>query len=103
MIGGPLSKATACLVAVLAVWVLWLRAEGAGLRAERDELRRAVSVAEAERALATEARDVAKAHYERVQRDAKAWRGLEVELHNMEGRDAPLSDHLRAASGRLWP
>lgn len=28
---------------------------------------------------------------------------LQRDLQLMEGRDAPLSDHLRAAAGRLWP
>lgn len=98
-----LTRGLLFLCACLAAGVLWLRADLVEANAERETLRRAVAVAEAERALAAEARDVAQAHWKRVEREAAEWRGIENDLHGMEGRDAPLSDHLRGVAGRLWP
>lgn len=53
--------------------------------------------------IASEAAAVHRAHIERLQRSEADWRGLNSELQAMEGRDAPLSDHMRAAAKRLWP
>lgn len=45
---------------------------------------------------------VHRAHIERLEREAATWAEIETDLQSMEGRDAPLSDHLRRASDRLW-
>lgn len=45
---------------------------------------------------------VHRAHIERLERDAATWAEIETDLQSMEGRDAPLSDHLRRAANRLW-
>lgn len=46
---------------------------------------------------------VHRAWIERLQGMQANQDALQRDLQAMEGRDAPLSDHLRAAAGRLWP
>lgn len=63
-----------------------------------------------ERARAAEARVAAYAEAARIrsQQDrrqadlAAAARALDADLDRLEGGDAPLSDYLRSAAGRLW-
>lgn len=94
--------ALAALVCALA-WALWLRGALIGAEAENHDLTRRLAAAEAARAMAAEARDVAKAHIARLERERAAYDALGIDLQAMEGRDAPLSDHLRGVAGRLWP
>lgn len=84
-------------------WALWLRGNLVSLEAERADLARRLVAAEAARAMAAEARDVAKAHIARLERERREFDALGFDLQGMEGRDAPLSDHLRGVAGRLWP
>ncbi|NDW00050.1 hypothetical protein [Salipiger sp. PrR002] len=70
----------------------------AELRVSRAELvgaRTALSQAQ-------EAARVHRVYLERAERDRERWTALEHELQTMEGRDAPLSDLLRATAGRLY-
>jgi hypothetical protein len=82
----------------------------------RDDAARAM--AEAEAALATrdarivaleaeidaraDAANVLRAHARRLERVAAERADLIRDLQSMEGADAPLSDYLRDAAGRLW-
>lgn len=95
--------AAALLIAGLTSWGLMQRAANARLTSQVAALEVAVASAEAERQRAAQARDIAQAHYLRMAKEAEDWAGLSRELQTMEGRDAPLSDHLRSAAGRLWP
>lgn len=83
-------------------WALWLRADLAATEAERADLAMRLMQAEAARAMAAEARDVAKAHIARLERERREFDALGFDLQGMEGRDAPLSDHLRGVADRLW-
>jgi|GEM_PF-3831426 len=50
-----------------------------------------------------EALAVHRAHIERMQAEGQAQQERLNQLRELGGRDAPLSDHLRGASGILWP
>lgn len=103
MIRAYLLAGTVALIAVLAAWGYQQRAANARLSAQIEALQIAVASAEAERQRAAQARDIAQAHYLRMAKEAEDWAELTRDLQTMEGRDAPLSDHLRSAAGRLWP
>lgn len=94
--------ALAVLFCALA-WGLWMRGALIGAQAVNSDLTRRLAASEAARTMAAEARDVAKAHIARLERERAQFDALGIDLHNMEGRDAPLSDHLRGVAGRLWP
>lgn len=94
--------AAALALAGTTSWALQQRATNARLAAEVATLQIAVTTAEAERDRAAQARDIAQAHYLRMTKEAEDWAGLTHDLQTMEGRDAPLSAHLRSAAGRLW-
>lgn len=103
MIRTYLLIAVALAFAGLTTWGFMQRATNARLSAQVTQLQTAVASAEAERDRAAQARDIARAHYLRMAKEAEDWAGLTRDLQTMEGRDAPLSDHLRSAAGRLWP
>jgi hypothetical protein len=94
--------ALAALLA-LAGLALWQRAQLAAARSELATITRDLADARAIQAQAEEAAAVHRAHVARMQRETEAWADLTRNLQEMEGRDAPLSDHLRAVAGRLWP
>jgi hypothetical protein len=95
--------ATALAFAALLSWALWLRGQAIDARAEAATLSRALAGARAELAMAAEANRVHRAHIKRLEAQEAEWDAFARELQSMEGRDAPLSDHLRAVAGRLWP
>lgn len=103
MIRAYLAAGAVVLVAALAAWGYQQRATNARLTAQIEALQVAVASAEAERQRAAQARDIAQAHYLRMAKEAEDWADLTRDLQTMEGRDAPLSDHLRGAARRLWP
>jgi hypothetical protein len=84
-------------------WALWLRGAAIDARAEAAAVTRELNTARADLAMAAEANRVHRAHIKRLEAQEAEWDALSRELQSMEGRDAPLSDHLRAAAGRLWP
>ena len=98
--------ATAGLIALAtaaAGTLLWQRAELARSAALIVTLSRDLADTTAILAQAQAAAAVHRAHIERLAAEATAWAQLTRDLQSMEGRDAPLSDHLRAAAGKLWP
>lgn len=95
----------ALIIAFVALlsWALWLRGEAIDAQAEAAAVTRELHTARADLATAAEANRVHRAHIKRLEAQEAEWDALSRELQSMEGRDAPLSDHLRAAAGRLWP
>ena len=93
----------AAALAVLSVVALWQRAELAQAAAANAALTRDLATARAIQAQAEEAAAVHRAHLARIATEAEAWADLTRDLQEMEGRNAPLSDHLGAVAGRLWP
>lgn len=91
------------IVSALGGAVLWQRATIADLTAENAAVTRDLAVERAYRAQAEEAAAVHRAHIKRLEREAVEWAELTRDLQSMEGRDAPLSDHMRDAAGRVWP
>lgn len=90
----------ALALALALSWALWsrssLKADNATLRASLDASMAALNQRE-------EAAAVLRAHVERLEQSNRE-RGERLrELQQLEGRDAPLSDHLRDAAGILWP
>lgn len=86
----------------------WLEARDAAAvaaeRARADLATRDATIAalRAEIATRAEAAAVLRAHNDRLARVAEERATLIGELQAMEGADAPLSDYLRDAAGRLW-
>lgn len=91
------------LVVAAAGTILWQRHQLALATAETARLIRDLADARAIEAQAREAAAVHRAHLMRMTAEAEAWAELTRNLQEMEGRDAPLSDHLGAVAGRLWP
>ncbi|WP_444668330.1 hypothetical protein [Cereibacter changlensis] len=79
-------------------WQRQAAARGADLREARATISQRDAVIEQHRRAA----EVYRAHLKRMEDEVAAWAALETDLEAMEGRDADLSDHLRAASERLW-
>ena len=81
---------------ILGGWGLWQqrRAVAAMSRAEAAE-----SLVSGYKE-AAQMRAVQDAHQARLRSDATA---LDHDLNTMEGGDAPLSDYLSGAAGKLWP
>lgn len=98
-----IALALVALLAVTAGAALWLRGQLIQAHATSAMLARDLAEARAIAAQQAEAAAVHRAHLDRMQREADQWAALGRELQEMEGRDAPLSDHLRAVAGRLWP
>ncbi|AZB54422.1 hypothetical protein EBL89_03460 [Cereibacter sphaeroides] len=59
--------------------------------------------ARAQLAQRAEADAVHRAYIARLEEERARWGDLTRDLQSMEGRDAPLSDHLGRAARRLWP
>jgi hypothetical protein len=74
-------------------------AEAEAALADRDAR---IAALEAELAARAEAAAVLRAHNRRLESLAAERAGLIRDLQSMEGADAPLSDYLRDAAGRLW-
>lgn len=62
-----------------------------------------LSAAEAKIEGYEEAARVHTRYVEKLQEQIEAFDVVARELEELEGRDAPLSDHLRRAAGKLWP
>ncbi|WP_143542815.1 hypothetical protein [Cereibacter azotoformans] len=73
----------------------WQR-QAAGLAAD-------LATARAQLAQRAEADAVHRAYIARLEEERARWGDLTRDLQSMEGRDAPLSDHLGRAARRLWP
>ena len=86
--------AAACLILGLAAWYYHSRT---------TSLSAAPSVAEARVAQVEAADAVHRAHLTRMEGEAARWDALLTDLQTMEGGNAPLSDYLRHAAGRVWP
>lgn len=98
-----LALALVALLATATGAALWFRGQAIQAHATSARLARDLAEARAITAQAAEAAAVHRAHLDRMQREADARAALTRDLSEMEGRDAPLSDHLRAVAGRLWP
>jgi cell division protein FtsB len=88
----------AAVVAILAMGVLaaYHQRRAASLAARLDR-------AEAQVAAYARAAEVHAAHVKRMAAEAEHWAEVQADLQSMEGRDAPLSDHLSRAARRVWP
>ncbi|ULB08758.1 hypothetical protein ORIO_02250 [Cereibacter azotoformans] len=62
-----------------------------------------LAAARAQLAQRAEADAVHRAYITRLEEERARWGNLTRDLQSMEGRDAPLSDHLGRAARRLWP
>ncbi len=91
-----LTLALAALLAACAGWGLWQR------HMMQEALARATA-AEAQVAGYAEAAQVLADERARLARLAEDAAAQDRALQDMEGADAPRSDYLGAASGRLWP
>ena len=90
------------LVLALVAWALFERQGKVSAIAEADHLRTELLASKAALAQAAEAAAVHRAYLSKAQEEARKWAAIENEFRDMEGRDAPLSPLLRAASERLW-
>ena len=88
--------AGALLGLALALSVAW------SYRERAKALSAALSVAQARITQYEEAAKIHRAHIARLQAAQEHWDDVQSDLQSMEGRDAPLSDHLGRAAGRLW-
>jgi hypothetical protein len=95
--------ALALAFAALLSWGLWQRGNAIAAEGAAAALTRELAGARADLATAAEAARVHRAHIRRLEAAEAEWAAVARDLETMEGRDAPLSDHLRAAVGRLWP
>ena len=86
--------AAACLILGLSAWYYHSRT---------TSLSAALAVASAQVAQVRVADAVHRAHIARMEADAARWNDLLTDLQTIEGHDAPLSDYLRHAAGRVWP
>lgn len=98
-----ITRAALAALALVTVLALWQRAQLADAGATIDRQTRELAVAAAIQAEAAEAAAVHRAHIARLTAEAADWAAFTNELQSMEGRNVPLSDHLRSASKRLWP
>jgi hypothetical protein len=98
-----ITRAALAALALLVALTLWQRGQLVQAAARIDAMTRELATAAAIQAQQAEAAAVHRAHIARLTAEAAAWADLTNDLQSMEGRDAPLSDHLRNASRRLWP
>jgi len=84
------------IAALIAAALLWIQTE----RLQRAQAMTRAQAAEIEgyREAASILADYAARRDESARQNAD----LARELQSMDGRDAPLSDHLRGAAGRVW-
>jgi hypothetical protein len=98
-----LAAGVAGLIACLAIWGLWQRGGKIEALADAAYLRGELRTATLALEQAREAARVHRAYLDRLEGENARWTALEADLNAMEGRDAPLSPYLRAASERLYP
>lgn len=84
------------IVAAVAVGLLWIQTQ----RLERAQATARAQAAELDGY--REAARITAAYAARREELDRQNSDLARELSNIEGRNAPLSDHLRRAAGRLW-
>ncbi|MBZ4023744.1 hypothetical protein CKO11_14920 [Rhodobacter sp. TJ_12] len=98
---------------VLRLWPLWLALGAAlggalawghytSLRADLVATRADLAAARAEVSAYAEAVEIRRRSDETQARLREEAAALDHQLEQMEGGDAPLSDYLRTAAGRLW-
>lgn len=88
------------LLLVILGGLLW---ERSSLKANNARLSASVATLSAAQARAEETARVHRAHIQRQLRADAERSQRQHQLQLLEGRDAPLSDHMRDASGLLWP
>ncbi len=96
MVFGGIVTRIALAAALICAGLLWLQTQ---------RLDRVQAVARDQAAEIEGYREAAKIHAAyAARRDELARQNADLarELADMDGRDAPLSDHLRAAAGRVW-
>lgn len=90
---------TVALVVALACAGWWLR----DVVAERDQLKNAVAVRDAQLREAARIRMIDREYRAEVEAERQEWEQLRRELRDMEGGNEPLGDYLGALAKRLWP
>jgi hypothetical protein len=85
----------------VAAWRWQVKSEG--LAAELLAAQAALATANLQLDQLAEAAAVHRAYITQMEDEARRWTALENDLLTMEGADAPLSDYLRGAAGKLWP
>ncbi len=92
------------LAAVLAAgwWVLDLHGDREALRSQVRDLRVELASKDAALRKAEESARVHRAHVERAEAERARWAEIERQLMTMEDGDAPLSDFLDDAVGRVF-
>lgn len=83
-------------------WVLSVVHERDALQADLRSARIELATARAALEQAAEAARVHRAYLEKAEEERGRWEALALDLQNMEGRDAPLSDLLGATAERLY-
>lgn len=83
-------------------WIVGLVRDRAELAGALEVARIEIATQSAALAQAQEAARVHRAYLARLEADRARWSAIDADLQSMEGRDAPLSDLLRAAAGRLY-
>ncbi|SOB97640.1 hypothetical protein SAMN05877809_1027 [Rhodobacter sp. JA431] len=102
------------LRAMLRLWWLWLAMAAAlggalawghytRLRADLAATRADLAAAQGMVTAYAEAAEIRRRSDEEQTRLREEAAALDHQLESMEGGDAPLSDYLRTAAGRLWP
>ena len=72
------------------------------LRADLAATQTSLTAAQAELAQAAETAQIHRAHLARTANEARRWSALSNDLHQMEGRNAPLPSVLAATADRLF-
>ena len=93
----------AVAAAGLAVALWWVERDRGALKADLATAGASLASAQAALSQAEEAARVHRAYLDQAEKERAGFDKLRNELIKMEGADAPLSDYLRDAAGRLWP
>ena len=96
-----MTRALILAVVILLAAVAVLLAENRATRVTAQADRAALDRAQAALSVAAEAAEVHRAHIKRQTAEAEEWRVLIDDLTSQEEADAPLSDYLRHAAGRV--
>jgi len=83
-------------------WLVRVVQDRAELSAALDAARVEIATRDVALAQAQEAARVHRAYLSRLEADRANWAATLADLQSMEGRDAPLSDLLRATAERLF-
>lgn len=97
MVFGSLITRTALIGAAVACALLWIQTQ------RLDRVRQTVADQAAEIDGYKEAARIHAAYLARRDQIERDNADLARDLQTMDGRDVPLSDHLRRAAGRVWP